>query len=252
VDKSNCCTLGSHVRSGRSTQGKRAGLTLVELLVILAIIVLLVCLMLPAVRTAREPARRNQCMSQMRQMGLALLNHAETRGGLSPAYTTDSDGKPLHSWRTQLLPNLEGRNLYESIDLAKSWDDPANAEAKTTNVDGYQCPSKRELNNRTTYLAIVTPNSCFRATEPGSLSDIIDGAARTMMVIEVFEDHAVPWMSPFDADEKGFMEYRGSRHDRVFGALFADGHVEMMRDDISADVLRKLISIAGNDNPREE
>ena len=80
-------------------------------------------------------------MSNLHQISIALQLYAAAHGGLPPAYTTDADGKPLHSWRTLILPYLEHQQLYESIDLAKPWDDPANAEACKAALSVYQCPS---------------------------------------------------------------------------------------------------------------
>ncbi len=82
--------------------------------------------------------------------------------GLPPAYTTDADGKPLHSWHTLILPYMGESHLYNTIDLTKPWDDPENAAAFETILLVYCCPSAREgEDNRTSYLAIVTPNSCY-------------------------------------------------------------------------------------------
>jgi len=171
------------------------------LLLALGIIGLAICFLLPAVRTARPAAYRNHCVNNLKQIALALKSYSDTYHALPPTYTVDADGKPLHSWRTLILPYLEQPRLYESIDLTKAWDDPANAEALKARPFVFQCPSAIDQENHTTYLAVLTPSSCFRPTEPRTLSDITDGTRETMMLIEVDSDHAVPWMAPMDADE---------------------------------------------------
>lgn len=226
--------------------------TALKLLIALGIIVIALCLLLPNVRSAREPARRNQCSSQLKQIALALQSYADEHDGLPPAYTTDADGKPLHSWRTLILPYMEESHLYNTIDLTKPWNDPANAAAFGTVLSVYHCPSAREEeDNRTTYLAVVTPNSSFHATESGRLSDILDGASKTLIVVEVGEEHAVPWMEPADADESVVLTIGGpeskTTHPNGFHAAFADGRVQFLEFDMSDSQRRALMSKAGND-----
>ncbi len=225
--------------------------SILKLLTILGIIAIAIAFMLPAMRTSRPAARRNACMNSLKQIALALQSYENTYHAFPPAYTTDADGKPLHSWRTLILPYIEEEQLYESIDLAKPWDDPANAEACKTRVMAYQCPAAPEDDNQTTYLAILTPNSCFRATEPRSLSEVTDGESETMMLIEVDSEHATPWMSPVDADEKlvlgigpkSKLAHAGGTH-----AAFVDGTVRFLSDEMSSSQRRELISIAGNES----
>lgn len=227
----------------------RTAVTLVELLVVIAIIGFLVALLLPVRRGAREPARRTQCMSNLKQIANALKQYEAVHHTLPPAHTTDPSGKPLHSWRTLILPFLEEQELYDSIDLTKSWDDPANAAALKKCPLVYQCPSAAMDDGLTTYFAIVTPNSCFRDSEPRKLSDIRDPRQETLTVMEVGYDDAVPWMSPVDADEElvlgiGAPKPRSS-HIGGMNAAFVDGSVQFLSDDAQTDKLRALISIDG-------
>jgi type II secretory pathway pseudopilin PulG len=184
---------------------KRSALTLVKVLVVLAIVGTLLALLLPATRSARPAYERNACQNNLKQIGLALLNYADKHGSLPPVYTTDAEGKPLHSWRTLILPDVEEAELFKKIDLTKPWDDPVNAEAAKTRVPIYECPSSTAESPRTTYLAVIAPNSCLRATEPRRVSDLPESARRAVMVMEVDVNHAVSWMAPTDADEKLFM-----------------------------------------------
>src|SRR5438552_2302923 len=84
-------------RSGR-------GFTLIELLVVLAIIALLLALLLPATRSAGPAARRAQCVNNLKQIALALYEYEQVHKSLPPAYTVDPKGRPLHSWRSLILP----------------------------------------------------------------------------------------------------------------------------------------------------
>ena len=135
------------------TYPTRRGFTLVELLVVIAIIGVLVALLLPAVQAAREAARRTTCANQVKQMGLALQNHASARrvfptGGnkgqpFIENYVSggiDSPGRPNGpnrqglGWAYQILPYLE-QGAVQGI--------TATDQLKSTVISLYFCPSRR-------------------------------------------------------------------------------------------------------------
>lgn len=252
-------------RTGSSQPGRlclRRGLTLIELLVVLCILGVLVALLLPSVHRGREPARRTQCRNNLKQILLAMHNYREVHGAFPPAYTVDANGKPLHSWRTLLLPYLDQRPLYDTVDLSKPWDDPANAVARETLLTVYQCPAippstsqATHQPSQTTYLAVVTPTSALRPIEPRKLSEITDGLSETLVLIDVDAEHAVPWMSPQDADEalilsldeKSKLPHQGGMH-----AATADGVARFLSAKLTAETRRALISCAGGDKVPEE
>ncbi len=88
---------------------KRSGFTLVELLVVIAIIGVLVALLLPAVQAAREAARRSQCLNNIKQTSLAVLNYESARG----TFPNGAYGCCWGTWVVQILPYLEGGNLSD-------------------------------------------------------------------------------------------------------------------------------------------
>lgn len=127
---------------------RRTGFTLVELLVVIAIIGVLVALLLPAIQAAREAARRTQCKNNLRQIGLACLNHTDSQkvfptGGMSWEMKIELNiegGKPLGpnrqgiGWGFQILPYLEetaAHNISDTDQLLQ------------TVVEAYACPSRR-------------------------------------------------------------------------------------------------------------
>lgn len=117
------------------------GFTLVELLVVIAIIGILIALLLPAVQTAREAARRTQCVNHLKQLGLAVLNHESDKGVL-PTGRDKLDTSGI-SWAYELLPYVEEQAVYEALDLAIPIDDEANSIAMRTPVSVMYCPSRR-------------------------------------------------------------------------------------------------------------
>lgn len=148
------------------------------------------------------------------------------------------------------MPYLERKDLYDSIDLNKPWDDPVNAAAYNTTINAYQCPELAELGNRTNYLAVVSPDGCLRPADGLKMSEMTDDPSQTLLVIEVPKDDAVPWMAPQDADEKLFFslnEDRRSPHTNGFHAGFADGHVEFIQNQLSEAHRRAMVTVAGGD-----
>ena len=104
----------------------KSGFTLVELLVVIAIIGVLVSLLLPAVQTARESARRMRCANNLKQMGLAVHNYVDTYNAIPIGHMyrgpfdgdmNDADGGTGFGWGTALLAFLEQTSLYNQFDI---------------------------------------------------------------------------------------------------------------------------------------
>jgi prepilin-type N-terminal cleavage/methylation domain-containing protein/prepilin-type processing-associated H-X9-DG protein len=251
--------MNANLRSNAATKTTKRprGFTLVELIVVIVIVCVLVAFLLPSVRRSREGARRSQCSNNLKQIALALLKYEDVYHALPPAYyRVDSDGKPLHSWRTLILPYLEQQSLYDKIDLTKAWNDPVNAESFKFRVETYVCPSSAIHNsaNLTTYKAVLSSNSCIRPTEPRPLLEITDQHASTLLVVEMNFEHAVPWMTPRDAVDAQFVAINEQSETDHWGgvqAVFLDGHVRFLNATMSADVRRRLISIDDGNEPDE-
>jgi len=96
------------------------GFTLIELLVVIAIIAVLIALLLPAVQAAREAARRSQCVNNMKQIGLAMMNYESTHQSLPPGKKACCYG----TWTVFVMPFLESNALYNSWNFVG---DPVNA-----------------------------------------------------------------------------------------------------------------------------
>lgn len=114
------------------------GFTLVELLVVIAIIAMLVTMLLPAVQSAREAARRTQCSNNLRQVGLAILNFEGAYSKLPP-----SRFKNRHpSWFSIILPFVEGSAERDQWDLSKTYYDRENKIAREILLPVFRCPSR--------------------------------------------------------------------------------------------------------------
>jgi hypothetical protein len=218
--------------------------------VYLAVVLLLVALLLPARRGAREPALRNGCMSNLRQVVYALQAYESEHGSLPPAYTVDAEGNRLHSWRTLILPYIEESQLFQKIDLSKPWDDPANADARRAVVNLYSCPSAMLEEGMTTYFGVVGPNAVFSGSVGRNLSEITDRLEDTIVVIDGDPDQAVHWMSPQDITADKVLSYgseTNTNHPGLIVAAFLDGHATPLPLNSAADDLRAMLTIAGRE-----
>jgi len=142
------------------------GFTLVELLVVIAIIGILIALLLPAVQSAREAARRTQCANNLKNMGLAVHNYEFTHGTLptSQGYDAPHDGTPApvdqqtgRGWILNTLPFLEQQALYDRFDIAtgaltagQGIARPECRDYLKTQLNVLQCPSDSSVQQLST------------------------------------------------------------------------------------------------------
>jgi prepilin-type N-terminal cleavage/methylation domain-containing protein/prepilin-type processing-associated H-X9-DG protein len=125
---------------------RRHGFSLIELLVVLAIIAVLMSLLLPAVQHVREAANRTTCGNNLRQLGLALHDYHDTYRSFPPAITAtgnDIAEKGASGGLVMLVPFLEQTNWMRGWNTRQAWYDPPNFDLVEIPIKVYFCPSNR-------------------------------------------------------------------------------------------------------------
>ena len=124
---------------------RKRAFTLVELLVVIAVIAMLVGLLLPAVNSSREAARMTQCKNNLKQLGLAMLNHHTSLNKFPTGSTLiPRNGEAGLSWNVYILPFIEQDNLYEAINPQPNGMPKNPGENRFVSVPSFLCPSSGE------------------------------------------------------------------------------------------------------------
>ncbi|GAB4131001.1 DUF1559 domain-containing protein [Thermopirellula anaerolimosa] len=212
----------------------------------MATIGVLVALLLPAVQSAREAARLSQSLNNLKQLGLAMHNYHDVYRRFPARAIFDSEGRPLLSWRVEILPFLECQDLYEQFHLDEPWDSEHNKTLIPLMPEVYKNPSAATEPGMAHYLALVGPGTLFEGREPRTFADIRDGTSNTIMLVEVNPDRAVVWTQPNDLefDPENPLNGLGSAHPGGFGVLLCDGSVRFVSAVIDAVTFRRLAQIA--------
>ncbi len=218
--------------------------------VLAAIVLTVVAMFLPPIPGPREAAPRNACMNNLHQIALALESYHRARGCYPPAYVADAQGKPLVSWRVLLLPYMEQGPLYEQWKQHRDepWDGPHNKKLSQTALEFLHCPTDPGPVTDTSYVAVVGPGTIWPGVTPVSKSQITDGVANTILLVEV-KNSGINWMEPRDL---AFTAPTGigvsSNHPGCAVVVFADGHLSTLDVTISDAQLKALLTIAGGES----
>ncbi len=203
-----------------------------------------------------DSAERMRTLNNLRQIGLAIHNYHDSHNHM-PLDILDATGKPILSWRVQILPYLEQDNLFRQIDMTKPWDDPVNKRFLENMPDVYRVHGRDIKVKGMTYLQMPSadkPNKGEPFGDPFKLpgvkrhlATITDGTSNTFMVVEA--EDPVLWMKPDDVkyDPKNLPKL-GAPDRGTFLALFGDGSVRVFqRKKLTDAALRGLLTVNGGE-----
>jgi prepilin-type processing-associated H-X9-DG protein len=217
--------------------------------VLLVVVGILLALLLPAITSAREAARRASCFNHLKQISLAVQCYESAYGHFPPAYVADENGKPLYSWRVLILPYMEHQDLYQQFNLKEPWNSPGNRKISDVVIQEFQCPSSQGANpTETNYVMVVGPGAISDGPTGCKPSEIIDGTSNTILAVEV-AGSGINWAEPRDLsldDIRAGVNPPGGKglrsgHPGGVNVAFCDGSVQLLPNSISPDTLRRLV-----------
>lgn len=221
-------------------RGKRTWLW--ETAVVLVVIGGLIAILYPAILAARRAAWRSQQSNNLKMIGFALLNFDDVYHRLPPAVRRDELGRPLSSWRYQILPYLEA--IMVDAPFGERWDDPVNRwlmDRWRPDFCHYQNRDSGDA-GKTNVVAITGPGTAF---EEGRTIGLADTNRNTILAVVVagFDTY---WMEPGDLHIDHIPDNltSGPKGDG-FHVLFADATVWFLKAEVPLEDVKKFFTLEG-------
>ena len=216
-------------------------------------------------RQGLQSARQANCLGTLKIVGAGMVYHESARGRYPPAYLIDGQGRPMHSWRVLVLPDVGAHDVYTQYRFSEPWNSPHNRTLANGVPLGmahfhhtYRCPLDDEADDMdVSFLMVVGPGTFSDGPRATKGRDITDGTSHTIAAAET-TNSGIHWMEPRDFDFNTMslrindpvgMSIR-SNHPGVANALMADGSVQSISEDINPEALKALMTIAGGDEFR--
>ena len=198
---------------------------------------------------AGAPAERARSANNMKQLMIALHNYHDAHGRF-PTDLRDKDGKPLLSWRVQILPYIEQDNLYKQFKLDEPWDSPNNRRLVAQMPRVFRSPRQAaDLKDRTTYLAPLGKELMWSDPKGLKITAIADGTSNTIALVEADDDRAVIWSKPEDIsiDRRNPATGLLGHYGEGFHAALVDGSVKFIKKSTDAMMVWALFTYAGGE-----
>jgi type II secretory pathway pseudopilin PulG len=220
-----------------------------------ALIGVVVTVLAPVVNNARLTAQKRRSNDNLRQIAQALQQYHAQYSSYPPAFVLGKDGKPWHSWRVLILPQLGYPELYAQYNFEQKWDSPQNALLQRQMPPEFASPSDENAKSgfETSYLVVVGPETAFPGNKTRREGDLGDGLASTILVVESCESR-VCWMEPGDLTfSKMDLTINGptnairSNNPAGASAVFADGTPRFLPADLPPDQVEAFLSANKDD-----
>jgi hypothetical protein len=225
--------------------------------IVFVFFLLLSTMYFPSVESGSKPAGpRAHCWNNLRNIALALQNYEASKGAFPPAYIADAQGKPMHSWRVLILPQLDRNDLYKKYRFDEPWDGPNNRLLHNEIMSIYQCPGDEGIrgSTQTSYLAVLGDRTAWPGAKARSVAEIDskDGADRTILLVET-HNSGVHWMEPRDLELDWCLtgmdgplagKLPGTHSNHATGGMVAlvNGEVRFISNDTPAAELEALLN----------
>ena len=193
---------------------------------------------------------RDTSANNLKQIALAAINYADSNNGRLPADLVDKDGKPLLSWRIELLPYVEQLDLYQQFRRNEPWDSDHNKKLLARMPAVFASPRvKVKAAGHTVYQGFSGPGAVFETGKPRLFpAHITDGTSNTILAVE--SSVAVPWTRPMDLpfDEKKDLPELGKGYGSKPLAALCDGSVRTLdMTNLTATTLKSAITVGGGE-----
>ena len=200
-------------------------------------------------RPEGPPAERARSANHLKQLMIALHNYHDAHGHF-PTDSRDRDGRPLLSWRVQVLPYIEQDALYRQFRLDEPWDSEHNKKLIPQMPKVLRSPRQADaLQDRTTYLAPLGKGLMWDDPKGLKITHVSDGTSNTIALVEADDDRAVVWTKPEDItiDPRNPLAGLLGHYGEGFHAALADGSVHFIKKSIDPATLWALFTRAGGE-----
>jgi hypothetical protein len=193
---------------------------------------------------SREYEDRWRRQTKLREVSNAMLGYEASHYRFPQPVLRDKSGKPLLSWRVQILPELGQGQLFDKFRLNEPWDSDHNKKLVDRMPEVFGPVSGKDK-GKTRFMLFVGQGAAFDGQKPLRQDTISarDGSSNTIMIVEAGTDKAVPWTKPEDLPFGSVdpMDALGTLVDKRFLAAFFDGHVEAIDKNVGTKKLRQWI-----------